>query len=66
MKHEGAPFTPLPLTRPPLRELADRRGQAFADAPQPLCEMCGAEVIASQLKRICVRCGFLGGRGREI
>ena len=58
-KDEGVAFPPLPLVRPRLREAA-RRGPA-PQAHDPRCEMCGAPVIASHCKRICLRCGFMTG-----
>ena len=50
-KSEGLVFPPLPLVRARVKEAAD----------EPRCEMCGAEVIASHCKRICLRCGFMTG-----
>jgi hypothetical protein len=52
-KPEGLVFPPVPLTRMrvPAREVAG----------EPRCEMCGAEVVASHCKRICLRCGFMTG-----
>jgi len=52
-KSEGLVFPPLPLVRARVREAAA--------AGVPRCEMCGAEVIASHCKRICLRCGFMAG-----
>ena len=59
-KNEGAAFPPLPLARPRLREAALRG--PLPQAADPPCEMCGAPVIASHCKRICLRCGF-GAQG---
>jgi len=50
-KPEGLVFPPVPLV------LAQPREGNGA----PRCEMCGAEVIASHCKRICLRCGFMTG-----
>jgi len=50
-KSEGLVVPPLPLVR----------ARAKEGAGEPRCEMCGAEVIASHCKRICLRCGFMTG-----
>jgi hypothetical protein len=50
-KSEGLVFPPVPLVPAPVRE----------GSGAPRCEMCGAEVIASHCKRICLRCGFMTG-----
>jgi hypothetical protein len=49
-KSEGLVFPPVPLKSIPIEGLSE-----------PRCEMCGAEVIASHCKRICLRCGFMTG-----
>jgi hypothetical protein len=48
-KSEGLVFPPLPIV--------NAQGSEGTGAPR--CEMCGAEVIASHCKRICLRCGFM-------
>jgi hypothetical protein len=50
-KSEGLVFPPVPLVN----------AQARGGTEAPRCEMCGAEVIASHCKRICLRCGFMTG-----
>jgi hypothetical protein len=50
VKSEGLVFPPVPLVRSEARETSE-----------PRCEMCGAEVVASHCKRICLRCGFMTG-----
>jgi hypothetical protein len=50
-KAEGLVFPPVPLERTLAKE----------GMGAPRCEMCGAEVIASHCKRICLRCGFMTG-----
>jgi hypothetical protein len=50
-KSEGLVFPPVPLERALARE----------GMGAPRCEMCGAEVVASHCKRICLRCGFMTG-----
>jgi hypothetical protein len=50
-KPEGLVFPPVPLARPQAKE--------WTCAPR--CEMCGAEVVASHCKRICLSCGFMTG-----
>jgi len=47
------------------REAAGRHGRLLGDA-DPRCEMCGAAVIASHCKRICLRCGFMTGCSEGI
>jgi hypothetical protein len=36
------------------------------DAGELRCEMCGAPVIESHCKRICLRCGFMTGCSEGI
>jgi hypothetical protein len=50
-KPEGLVFPPVPLSGAEIRE----------GMGEPRCEMCGAEVVASHCKRICLRCGFMTG-----
>ena len=50
-KPEGLVTPPVPLSP----------AQAKEGTGVPRCEMCGAEVIASHCKRICLRCGFMTG-----
>jgi hypothetical protein len=50
-KSEGLVFPPVPLVSSEAREVTS----------EPRCEMCGAEVVASHCKRICLRCGFMTG-----
>jgi hypothetical protein len=50
-KPEGLVFPPVPLAPALAKE----------GTGAPRCEMCGAEVIASHCKRICLRCGFMVG-----
>ena len=50
-KPEGLVFPPVPLVPERTKE----------EIGAPRCEMCGAEVIASHCKRICLRCGFMTG-----
>jgi hypothetical protein len=52
-KPEGLVFPPVPLV--PIKVKAKEGTGA------PRCEMCGAEVVASHCKRICLRCGFMTG-----
>ena len=60
-KNEGPLFPPLPMVRRPRRESATRNGQLKREAVALRCEMCGAEVIESHCKRICLSCGFMTG-----
>ena len=64
-KREGVAFPPVPLTLGLPREAAGMRGR-LADGGEPRCEMCGAVVIASHCKRICLRCGFMTGCSEGI
>jgi hypothetical protein len=65
-KSEGAAFTPVPLVRGLAREAAVHGARILKDAAEPRCEMCGAEVIATHCKRICLRCGFMTGCSEGI
>ena len=63
---EGAVIPPVPYVRRRVRE-ALRPGVLLPrDAGEPRCEMCGAPVIASHCKRICLRCGFMTGCSEGI
>jgi hypothetical protein len=64
-KREGVAFPPVPLTFSLPREAAASRGR-LAESGEPRCEMCGAVVIASHCKRICLRCGFMTGCSEGI
>ena len=64
-KREGVAFPPVPLSEILPRETAGRGGRLPQDA-DPRCEMCGATVIASHCKRICLRCGFMSGCSEGI
>jgi hypothetical protein len=65
MKSEGVVFPPVPLTTEPVRDSARRKARA-GDWGEPRCEMCGSAVIATQCKRICLRCGFMTGCSEGI
>jgi hypothetical protein len=60
-KQEGAMFPPVPLKRDRVRELARRAARLPHEGSEPRCEMCGAPVIATHCKRICLKCGFMTG-----
>jgi hypothetical protein len=63
---EGAVIPPVPYVRRRVRE-ALRPGVLLPrDAGELRCEMCGAPVIASHCKRICLRCGFMTGCSEGI
>jgi ribosomal protein S27AE len=64
-KREGIAFPPVPLNLNLPREAAGRTDRLLPDS-EPRCEMCGAEVIASHCKRICLRCGFMTGCSEGI
>ncbi|HET7292038.1 MAG TPA: hypothetical protein VFM88_06415 [Vicinamibacteria bacterium] len=64
-KREGVAFPPVPLPGGFPRESAGRSAR-FAHDAEPRCEMCGATVIASHCKRICLRCGFMTGCSEGI
>jgi len=65
VKGEGPVFPPVPLSRGLAREAASLGARLLHDA-EPLCEMCGASVIASHCKRICLKCGFMTGCSEGI
>ena len=65
-KREGIAFPPVPLSLNLPREAAGRDGPAPSRRGEPRCEMCGAVVIASHCKRICLRCGFMTGCSEGI
>jgi hypothetical protein len=65
-KDEGAAVPPVPVN-------ATRNGEAVRRGSLPLrpaaelpCEMCGAPVVATHCKRICLRCGFMTGCSEGI
>jgi hypothetical protein len=63
---EGAVIPPVPYVRRRVRE-AIRPGVLLPrDAGELRCEMCGAPVIASHCKRICLKCGFMTGCSEGI
>ena len=64
-KREGVAFPPVPMSYALPRDAAGRNGRLQGDA-DPRCEMCGASVIASHCKRICLRCGFMTGCSEGI
>jgi hypothetical protein len=65
MKSEGAAFSPVPFRKRGPRDAA--RGAGFSKEGGELpCEMCGAQVVAYQCKRICLRCGFMTGCSEGI
>jgi hypothetical protein len=64
-KREGVAFPPVPLSDVLPRESVGRGGRVPHDA-DPRCEMCGAAVIASHCKRVCLRCGFMTGCSEGI
>jgi hypothetical protein len=66
MKGEGAAFLPVPLALGLVREAAAHGGRLLREGGEPRCEMCGAQVIASHCKRICLRCGFMTGCSEGI
>jgi hypothetical protein len=49
-----------------LRESTIGRGHAPRSTREPRCEMCGADVIATHCKRICLKCGFMTGCSEGI
>ena len=64
-KREGVAFPPVPTSHALPREAAGRPGRLANDC-EPRCEMCGAELVASQRKRLCPRCGFMTGCSERI
>ena len=66
MKNEGPAFPPVPLTRGLAREAAAHGGRLLQMANEPRCEMCGAEIVITHCKRICLRCGFMTGCSEGI
>ena len=64
---EKAPsFPPVPLRAVPAQGRGRRAGVLLPAAGELRCEMCGAPVIASHCKRICLRCGFMTGCSEGI
>jgi hypothetical protein len=64
-RDEGPAFRPVPLSRR-TREAAGRAAGAAREGAEPRCEMCGASVVATHCKRICLRCGFMTGCSEGI
>ncbi len=65
-KDEGIVLPPFPSTHRDLREAAIQRGRPPRSVREPRCEMCGADVIATHCKRICLKCGFMTGCSEGI
>ena len=65
-KNEGVALPPFPLSSGELREVPLGRGRAPRSSREPRCEMCGADVIATHCKRICLKCGFMTGCSEGI
>ncbi len=65
-RNEGPAFPPVPLARGVAREAATRGARSLREGSEPRCEMCGAEVVATHCKRICLRCGFMTGCSEGI
>ena len=63
---EGALFLPVPLSRERAGDVIVRRGVPLSVAGELPCEMCGAPVVSSHCKRICLRCGFMTGCSEGI
>ena len=66
MKREGAAFPPVPVGAGAVRETSHRAARPLQEGGEPRCEMCGYSVLASQCKRICLRCGFMTGCSEGI
>ena len=64
-KREGVATRPMPIVRHAQRDVG-LRGARLASSGEPRCEMCGAVVIASHFKRICLKCGFMTGCSEGI
>ena len=65
MKSEGAVFPPIPVPRQ-LRDSGAPVYRVQRDGSDPRCEMCGAPVLATHCKRICLKCGFMTGCSEGI
>ncbi len=65
MKSEGAVFPPIPVTRQ-LQDIGAAVHRVRRESSDPRCEMCGAPVLATHCKRICLKCGFLTGCSEGI
>jgi hypothetical protein len=65
MKSEGAVFSPIPVARQ-LRDSVAPVHRVRRESSDPRCEMCGAPVLATHCKRICLKCGFLTGCSEGI
>ena len=64
VKSEGWALPPFPLWEK--REEEGILAPQQVRAGEPRCEMCGAVVIATHCKRICLRCGFMTGCSEGI
>lgn len=64
-KREGVATRPMPIVRL-ARRAVGLRGARLASSGEPRCEMCGAVVIASHQRRICLKCGFMTGCSEGI
>jgi hypothetical protein len=65
-KSEGPVWPPLPLVTRQEGEAARPRLGRGQEAGDARCEMCGAPVIATHCKRICLKCGFMTGCSEGI
>jgi hypothetical protein len=65
-KSEGPVWPPLPLLRRQEGEAVRPRLRLGPEAGEARCEMCGAPVIATHCKRICLKCGFMTGCSEGI
>ncbi len=65
MKSEGAVFPPIPVTRS-VRDTGVPFYRVRRETAEPRCEMCGALVLATHCKRICLKCGFMTGCSEGI
>jgi hypothetical protein len=61
MKNEGWALPPFPQGSKREDEGMIGAARLRHSGAEPRCEMCGAAVIATHCKRICLRCGFLTG-----
>jgi hypothetical protein len=61
MKSEGLALPPFPLGERREEEGVMEAARVRKTGPEPRCEMCGAEVLVTQCRRICLRCGFMTG-----
>ena len=63
---EGAVLPPVPLAHDRGKDPLVRRGILLSMPGELPCEMCGAPVVTSHCKRICLRCGFMTGCSEGI